>query len=141
MKYLKYAGLCAAGFFTEYLLSVVFSAFITLLVLYPAAAIPCGILSGKLHTFYTKRIYNELRMPLVVYCITALGLPVLTGAAGVYINLSAPELLTPNINSMEGSYAGLVKLLIFTAVLVNAIIITASGAYNVYKEQKNEQQG
>ena len=51
MKYLKYAGLCAAGFFTEYLLSVVFSAFVTLLVLYPAAAIPCGILSGKLHTF------------------------------------------------------------------------------------------
>ena len=35
MKYLKYAGLCAAGFFTEYLLSVVFSAFVTLLVLYP----------------------------------------------------------------------------------------------------------
>lgn len=72
MKYLKYSGLCAAGFFTEYLLSVVFSAFVTLLVLYPAAAIPCGILSGKLHTFYTKRIYNELGMPLVVYCITAL---------------------------------------------------------------------
>lgn len=46
MKYLKYAGLCAAGFFTEYLLSVVFSAFVTLLVLYPATAIPCGILSG-----------------------------------------------------------------------------------------------
>ena len=42
---------------------------------------------------------------------------------------------------MEGSYAGLVKLLIFVAVLVNTIIITASGAYNVYKEQKNEQQG
>lgn len=54
MKYLKYAGLCAAGFFTEYLLSVVFSAFVTLLVLYPAAAIPRGILSGKLHVFYTK---------------------------------------------------------------------------------------
>ena len=54
MKYLKYAGLCAAGFFTEYLLSVVFSAFVTLLVLYPATAIPCGILSGKLHVFYTK---------------------------------------------------------------------------------------
>ena len=33
------------------------------------------------------------------------------------------------------------KLLIFAAVLVNTIIITASGAYNVYKEQKNEQQG
>lgn len=72
MKYLKYAGLCAAGFFTEYLLSVVFSAFVTLLVLYPAAAIPRGILSGKLHVFYTKRIRNELSMPLVVYCITAL---------------------------------------------------------------------
>lgn len=112
MKYLKYAGLCAAGFFTEYLLSVVFSAFVTLLVLYPAAAIPCGILSGKLHVFYTKRIRDELSMPLVVYCITALGLPVLAGAAGVYINISAPELLTPNISSMEGSYAGLVKLLI-----------------------------
>lgn len=80
-------------------------------------------------------------MPLVVYCITALGLPVLAGAPGVYINISAPELLTPNISSMEGSYAGLVKLLIFAAVLVNTIIITASGAYNVYKEQKNEQQG
>lgn len=140
MKYLKYAGLCAAGFFTEYLLSVVFSAFITLLVLYPAAAIPRCILSGKLHTFYTKRIRSELRMPPVVYCITALGLPVLAGAAGVFINISAPELLTPN-NNMEGSYAGLVKLLIFTAVLVNTIIITASGAYNVYKEHKNEQQG
>ena len=139
MKYLKYAGLCAAGFFTEYLLSVVFSAFVTLLVLYPAAAIPCGILSGKLHVFYTKRIRNELSMPLVVYSITALGLPVLSGAAGVFINISAPELLTPNISSMEGSYAGL--LLIFAAVLVNTIIITASGAYNVYKEQKNEQQG
>ena len=136
MKYLKYAGLCAAGFFTEYLLSVVFSAFVTLLVLYPAAAIPCGILSGKLHVFYTKRIHNELSMPLVVYSITALGLPVLAGAAGVFINISAPELLTPNISSMEGSYAGLVKLLIFAAVLVNTIIITASGAYNVYKEQK-----
>ena len=83
MKYLKYAGLCAAGFFTEYLLSVVFSAFVTLLVLYPAAAIPCGILSGKLHVLYTKRICDELSMPLVVYCITAMGLPVLAGAAGV----------------------------------------------------------
>ena len=72
MKYLKYAGLCAAGFFTEYLLSVVFSAFVTLLVLYPAAAIPCGILSGKLHVFYTKRIRNELSMPLVVYSICLL---------------------------------------------------------------------
>ena len=72
MKYLKYAGLCAAGFFTEYLLSVVFSAFVTLLVLYPATAIPCGILSGKLNVFYTKWIRNELSMPLVVYCITAL---------------------------------------------------------------------
>ena len=65
----------------------------------------------------------------------------LAGAAGVFINISAPELLTPNISSREGSYAGLVKLLIFVAVLVNTIIITASGAYNVYKEQKNEQQG
>ena len=73
MKYLKYAGLCAAGFFTEYLLSVVFSAFVTLLVLYPVAAIPCGILSGKLHAFYTRRICSELCMPLVVYCITAGG--------------------------------------------------------------------
>lgn len=52
----------------------------------------------------------------------------LAGAAGVFINISAPELLTPNISSMEGSYAGLVKLLIFVAVLVNTIIITASGA-------------
>ena len=73
MKYLKYTGLCAAGFFTEYLLSVVFSAFVTLLVLYPAAAIPCSILSGKLHAFYTKGICCELCMPLVVYCITAGG--------------------------------------------------------------------
>ena len=120
---------------------MVFSAFVTLLVLYPAAAIPCGILSEKLHVLYTKRIRDELSMPLVVYCITALGLPVLAGDAGVFLNISAPELLTPNISSMEGSYAGLVKLLIFAAVLVNTIIITASGAYNVYKEQKNEQQG
>ncbi len=58
MKYLKYAGLCAAGFFTEYLLSVVFSAFVTLLVLYPAAAIPCGILSGK---FFRGCFYGNSR--------------------------------------------------------------------------------
>ena len=135
MRYLKYAGLCAAGFFTEFLLSVVYSAFITLLMLNPVAAIPCCILSGKTHAYYTERIRNDLHMPLVMYCIIALVLPVLVGAAGVYINVAMPETIAPNINSMEGSYAGFAKLLIFTAVLVNAIIITASGVYNVYKER------
>ena len=95
MRYLKYAGLCAAGSLTETFLSVVFSAFITLLVLYPVVAIPCSILSGNLHAFYTNRITKALDMPLTAYCVTALGLPVLLGATGVYINAAMPELVTP----------------------------------------------
>ena len=134
MRFLKYAGICAAGFFTEYLLSAVFSAFLAFLVLYPAAAIPCCILSGKIHAYYTKRIRDELHMPLVGYCVTALALPLLAGAAGLYIGMNKPEIIMPSINSTAGSYAGIVIFLVFGAIMVNAVIMTASGAYHVYKE-------
>ena len=40
----------------------------------------------------------------------------------------------PSINSTEGSYAGIVIFLVFGAIMVNAVIMTASGAYHVYKE-------
>ena len=61
MKYLKYSGICAAGFFTEYFMSAVIAAFLVFPPLYVFGVLPCCILAGKIHCFYTSHISNFLR--------------------------------------------------------------------------------
>lgn len=135
MKYLKYAGICAAGFFTEYFLSAVIAAFLVFPPLYVIGVLPCCILAGKIHCFYTSRISNFLRAPLAAYCITALGLPILLGAAGAFTSVAIPELITPRVPGSAWYPDAFAALLFFGGILLNTLIISLSGARHIYKER------
>ena len=135
MKYLKYAGICAAGFFTEYFLSAFIAAFLVFPPLYVFGVLPRCILAGKIHYFYTSRISNFLRAPLAAYCITALGLPVLLGAAGAFTSVAIPELLTPRVPGSAWYPDAFAALLFFGGILLNTLIISLSGARHIYKER------
>ncbi len=134
MKYLKYAGICAAGFFTEYFLSAVIAAFLVFPPLYVFGVLPCCILTGKIHCCYTSRISNFPRALLAAYCITALGLPVLFGAAGAFTSVAIPELLTPRVPGNAWYSDAFAALLFFGGISLNTLIISLSGARH-YKER------
>lgn len=140
MKYLKYTGLCAAGFFTEYLLSVVIAAFLVFPPLYVFGVLPCCILSGKIHRCYTDRIRNCLCASLVVYCITALGFPVMVGAAGAFISIAFPELITPRVPGSEWYSDAFAAFLFLGAILLNTLIILLSGAHYIYRQRMHERE-
>ena len=143
MKYLKYAGFCAAGFLLEAatgsaLAFLVFYMFIFCLLI----TVPTCILLGKSHMFFTRKIRSELGACPVAYYVIGMGLPVLLWVGAAVIGITFPELLTDGkVNSLSDGFAGLIKLFLFLGASLNAMITTASGAYFVYKEHKNEQQG
>lgn len=136
MKYLKYAGICAAGFFTEYFMSAFIAAFLVFPPLYVFGVLPCCIPAGKIHCFYTSRISNFLRAPLATYCITALGLPVLLGAAGAFTSVAFPELITPRVPGSAWYPDAFAALLFFGGILLNALIISLSGARHIYNKER-----
>ena len=89
MRKLKYAGLCAAGFFLELGVSfglafLVFYMFVFSLLI----SIPTCILIGKAHFYISRKIRNELGLRPVVYFIFAMALPVLVGVVGAFIGLA-----------------------------------------------------
>lgn len=135
MKYLKYVGFCATGFFTEYFLSAFIAAFLVFPPLYVIGVLPCCILTEKIRCFYTSRISNFLRAPLAAYCITALGLPVLLGAAGAFTSVTFPELITPRVPGSAWYSDAFAALLFFGGILLNTLIISLSGARHIYKER------
>ena len=140
MRYLKYAGLCAAGFFTEYLLSVVIAAFLIFPPLYVFGVLPCCILLGKIHCCYTQCIHNHLYKPLAVYCITALGLPILLGAVGAFLSVAFPGLITPRVSGSEWYSDVFTVFLFLGAILLNTLIISLSGAHHIYKKRIRERE-
>lgn len=143
MRYLKYAGLCAAG----HLLEATICAALAFLVFYMFVfclliTVPTCVLLGKSHMFFTRKIRSELGACPVAYYVIGMGLPVLLWVGAAVIGITFPELLTDGkVNSLSDGFAGLIKLFLFLGASLNAMLTTASGAYFVYKEQKNEQQG
>lgn len=136
MRKLKYAGLCAAGFFLELGVSfglafLVFYMFVFSLLI----SIPTCILIGKAHFYISRKIRNELGLRPVVYFISAMALPVLVGVVGAFIGLAYPELLTGDIkNSISAGFAGFGRYIIVLGSALNTMITSSSGAYFIHKE-------
>lgn len=137
MKYLKYAGFCAAGFLLEAatgaaLAFLVFYMFIFCLLI----TVPTCILLGKAHLFFSRKIRSELGACPVVYYFVGMGLPVLVWVGAAVIGITFPELLTDGkVNSLSEGFAGLIKLYIILGATLNSMITTGSGAYFIHKER------
>ncbi len=137
MKYLKYAGFCAAGFLLEAatgaaLAFLVFYMFIFCLLI----TVPTCILLGKAHLFFSRKIRSELGACPVVYYFVGMGLPVLVWVGAAVIGITFPELLTDGkVNSLSEGFAGLIKLYIILGAALNSMITTGSGAYFIHKER------
>lgn len=137
MKYLKYAGFCAAGFLLEAatgaaLAFLVFYMFIFCLLI----TVPTCILLGKAHMFFTLKIRSELGACPVVYYVVGMGLPVLLWVGAAVIGITFPELLTDGkVNSLSEGFAGLIKLYVILGAALNSMITTGSGAYFIHKER------
>lgn len=137
MKYLKYAGFCAAGFLLEAatgaaLAFLVFYMFIFCLLI----TVPTCILLGKAHLFFSRKIRSELGACPVVYYFVGMGLPVLVWVGAAVIGITFPELLTDGkVNSLSDGFAGLIKLYIILGAALNSMITTGSGAYFIHKER------
>lgn len=137
MKYLKYAGFCAAGFLLEAatgaaLAFLVFYMFIFCLLI----TVPTCILLGKAHLFFSRKIRSELGACPVVYYFVGMGLPVLVWVGAAVIGITFPELLTDGkVNSLSEGFAGLIKLYVILGAALNSMITTGSGAYFIHKER------
>ena len=137
MKYLKYAGFCAAGFLLEAatgaaLAFLVFYMFIFCLLI----TVPTCILLGKAHMFFTRKIRSELGACPVAYYVIGMGLPVLLWVGAAVIGITFPELLTDGkVNSLSEGFAGLIKLYVILGAALNSMITTGSGAYFIHKER------
>lgn len=137
MKYLKYAGLCAAGFLLEAAMGaalafLVFYMFIFCLLV----TVPTCILLGKAHMFFSLKIRIDLGVSPVVYYVVGMGLPVLLWVVASVIGITFPELLTDGkVNSLSEGFAGLIKLFVFLGAALNSMITAGSGAYFIYKER------
>ncbi len=137
MKYLKYAGLCAAGFLLEAAMGaalafLVFYMFIFCLLV----TVPTCILLGKAHMFFSRKIRIALGASPVVYYVVGMGLPVLLWVGASVIGITFPELLTDGkVNSLSEGFAGLIKLFVFLGAAFNSMITAGSGAYFIYKER------
>ena len=142
MKHLKYAGLCAAGFLLEATICAALAFLVFYMLIFCLLiTVPTCILLGKVHMHFTRKICSEPAASPVVYYVIGMGLPVLLWVGAAVIGITFPELLTDGkVNSLSEGFAGLKKLFFILGASLNAMITTASGAYFVYKEHKNEQQ-
>lgn len=137
MKYLKYAGLCAAGFLLEAAMGaalafLVFYMFIFCLLV----TVPTCILLGKAHMFFYRKIRIDLGVSPVVYYVVGMGLPVVLWVGASVIGITFPELLTDGkVNPLSEGFAGLIKLFVFLGAAFNSMITAGSGAYFIYKER------
>lgn len=87
MVKLKYAGLCAAGFLTNF---VFIAAFIgvcsviiifceTIVVLYILAGILCCVAAGALHALFRKAISQNLQKKTTIYSLITIIFPITIG--------------------------------------------------------------